>query len=450
MSTNVEKTNQLLAQLLDAAMGSNDNNLQQLAKQIQDSHKSLLSTIRIFPPVFDATANITALNTTRPTRPSHQSLAPTALFRLPPEIRHMIYKYLIPPPKAIRAASFHRPTKPEFYTGNHLLQPILAQLCAETRAFILNHGTYIFNKSDTESGLWWNPKHDVLVFEQEWWCSRESDDDDYDRLPPSWCSRESGDEYARLPPSPIAAALSGLRGLEHVRHVAVDAALACHLGYEIHFGYENRAITSLLDIPDAQSERDVSRVELVVFGIQAGTRCSTRGSHIQAVRGDGTLSCLLDPRLFTSLQSLNFVFRDPQQDESIRERVLGHESDSPDYFGNGRHSVHFNLGETDLPTARHQLGRLKELWRSWEVGWRDGRLYHDYVNTRDKRAVLSYYEKPGGGGLEEPFKIPFTVLRLLGEDEDLRESFDKELGAEPWEDDDDPGTDADEEAAFEA
>lgn len=93
---------------------------------------------------------------------------PSYFFRLSPEIRMMIYKYLIPPAKKVRASGVYdhkkHPKEWIFSTKNYLEQPLLSQLWREARQFILQYGSFIFKKTSEDGGLWWNPEEDTLAF----------------------------------------------------------------------------------------------------------------------------------------------------------------------------------------------------------------------------------------------------------------------------------------------
>lgn len=94
---------------------------------------------------------------------STQPTSPGALFMLPPELRREIYKGLLPPRKIVKARGAYnypgRPKKWTFYSLNAVSQPLLTQLCKETRDFILQKGTFIFNDGKEEGGLWWDPEN---------------------------------------------------------------------------------------------------------------------------------------------------------------------------------------------------------------------------------------------------------------------------------------------------
>lgn len=329
----------------------------------------------------------------------------------------MIYELLLPEPKVIKASARFRHQSEsnrqqpwEFQTGNNLrsLQPELSHMCAESRFFLLERGTYIFAKDNTEGGLWWNPKHDVLVFEGEWWADREA-------------------------PS----ALEGLQGLEHVHHVGLDATTAKHLGYQVHYA-SGPGVKSLVDLPATQSERKVNGINLAFYSIGD-------------VRGEFFL-----PKLFPAIQSVTVAFPSPSGGRTRHnDRMYGH---NPYYLGSGRDSVRFDLGTTQIETVRHQLGRYKELWQrtqrsktfqEWIDGLPDFRTGHG-VPGLSPGSVLPYYkniEHAGVGSRMEPMTVNLNWIDLAFDYiEPAEGSFDKEHSADTWDllaSDEDASTDED-------
>lgn len=100
----------------------------------------------------------------------------TSLFRLPPELRLAIWKLLLPGRKVVKARSCGAGLDPRrtddrrfvFGFDTKASQPILSQICAESRQCLLDYGQgqFVFGLGD-EAGLWWGPQ-DVLLFAQDW------------------------------------------------------------------------------------------------------------------------------------------------------------------------------------------------------------------------------------------------------------------------------------------
>lgn len=141
------------------------------------------------------------------------------MFRLPPELRIVIWELLLPGRRLLgakawsgthRSASLNSGSRRNkecrwffhvhdwdclrSWENKSLEVPILLQICAESRSVALQHGQFIFGRRDdqTDTGTWWNSDLDVLVFDLSWNIHHHS-----------W-------------------ALSGLQGLEHVKHLAID------------------------------------------------------------------------------------------------------------------------------------------------------------------------------------------------------------------------------------
>ncbi|KAI3394920.1 hypothetical protein diail_2092 [Diaporthe ilicicola] len=98
----------------------------------------------------------------------------TSLFRLPPELRRLVWKFLLPGRKVLKARSYRAQLGPirrqyrRFGFDSKVSQPILSQICAESRNYVLDHGRFTFGL-EGEAGLWWGFE-DVLLFDEEW-CS---------------------------------------------------------------------------------------------------------------------------------------------------------------------------------------------------------------------------------------------------------------------------------------
>lgn len=166
------------------------------------------------------------------------------LFRLPPELRLIIWELLLPGKRLLRARARYgrdRTSQPDdgsSKTKGHqgrwflrvynwemdddeclfsqLRTPIVLKICQESRKFALQHGSFIFGQCDKnrETGTWWNSELDVLGFDSSW---------NLELYP--W-------------------ALQNLQGLEHVKNVAIDEAHAWTVCYDA--GYNG---THPLEIP---------------------------------------------------------------------------------------------------------------------------------------------------------------------------------------------------------
>lgn len=78
-------------------------------------------------------------------------------------------------------------------------QPILSQICSESRKYLLNHGKFIFGLTG-EGGLWWRSE-DVLLFDQNWSIQWDT------------------------------SSLKGLKGLDCVKNIALDSIQATCIEY---------------------------------------------------------------------------------------------------------------------------------------------------------------------------------------------------------------------------
>lgn len=158
------------------------------------------------------------------------------LFRLPPELRIMVWELPLPGQRLVLARAWcgrdeiRRLSTTEIkghqsrwffrvhdwvygrseYNELQPEIPTVLQICRESRSVAFRHGSFIFGQQDKshETGMWWNPELDVLGFDQSW---------DLDLHP--W-------------------ALARLSGLEHVKRVAIDETQACYFFYEA--GYNGR------------------------------------------------------------------------------------------------------------------------------------------------------------------------------------------------------------------
>lgn len=161
------------------------------------------------------------------------------LFRLPPELRVIIWELLLPGKRLVRARAWygwdrtgHLDNGSSNMTSlqgrwyfrvygweikdveglfSQLHVPTVLQICMESRGVALRHGTFIFGQRDKshETGIWWNPDLDVLGFDPSWDLNQHS-----------W-------------------ALRHLQGLEKVKNVAIDEALAWTFCYRAGYNGED-------------------------------------------------------------------------------------------------------------------------------------------------------------------------------------------------------------------
>lgn len=149
----------------------------------------------------------------------------TSLFRLPIEIRLMIWKLCLPGQRVFRATvrygfpldetnkapairSSSDPGRWFFRVRAIQGSPNLKilQICSESRDVALQHGKFAFgNDSYEETGMWWNSELDILFFDHDWSLGRDT-----------WGLRD-------------------LSGLKYVKNVAVDADQATYIFFEIAY-----------------------------------------------------------------------------------------------------------------------------------------------------------------------------------------------------------------------
>lgn len=120
--------------------------------------------------------------------------ASTSLFRLPAEIRLMIWQQLLPGRRvfSVRTTDVSDPQSARLGFEGQPRQPILSQICHESRDFILRQGEFIF-KNGNEGGFWWSTEDDVLLIDYQ-------------------CAL-----------GPLSYALEGLDGLNTIPNIAVDS-----------------------------------------------------------------------------------------------------------------------------------------------------------------------------------------------------------------------------------
>lgn len=117
-----------------------------------------------------------------------------SLFGFPPEIRHIVWEFLLPGRRVLSVR-----TRYEDGVENACVtfegqpkQPILSQICQESRIFLLRRGTFIFKKGNNGS-FWWSSEDDVFLVNRS----------------------------CRL--APLSYSLKALEGLDLIQNIAVDS-----------------------------------------------------------------------------------------------------------------------------------------------------------------------------------------------------------------------------------
>ncbi|KAI7779760.1 hypothetical protein LA080_000357 [Diaporthe eres] len=135
-----------------------------------------------------------ATTSSRETFASNGAEASIGLSGLPLEIRLMIWQLLFPGRRVLTARTRNNsdPQNARLELEGQPRQPILSQICQESRNFILGRGAFAF-KNGNDGGFWWNGEDDVFLV-------------DYQCLL-----------------GPLSYALEGLDGLSMIRNIAVDS-----------------------------------------------------------------------------------------------------------------------------------------------------------------------------------------------------------------------------------
>lgn len=95
--------------------------------------------------------------------------SPSELSNIPLEIRREIWKLLLPGPRSFTATTKRdRNGRLLFRFLQKEKQPILSQICAETRDFLLEHWSFVSDDSRRGGGFWWNSQSDNLIFDSSW------------------------------------------------------------------------------------------------------------------------------------------------------------------------------------------------------------------------------------------------------------------------------------------
>lgn len=132
-------------------------------------------------------------------------------FRLPTELRHIVYEDIVSSGRVFCAEGFYDTGAQRWKLRNRYgnEQPALASLCYESREYITGRAVRVFKDADIkneDSGWWWNPAVDILVFDKHF-CKLEHHA--FDRV--------------------------DSEGLEHVWHLGLDRWQARQLGYSVGY-----------------------------------------------------------------------------------------------------------------------------------------------------------------------------------------------------------------------
>lgn len=256
------------------------------------------------------------------------------LFRLPPELRIVIWELLLPGRRILRArarygrdrtgnidvrsskikgrqGSWHfRVYDWDFgdYEGSWLQLdiPNVLAICRESRGVALRNGSFIFNRPDKscETGTWWNPDLDVLGFDDSW-----------DLKQDPW-------------------ALTQLQGLEHVKNIAIDERQAWTFCYQA--GYNG---SHPLGIP-----RELREPLAVTFEFR---ECDDRDHYIL--------------EFFPHFQQLSVFFTTIHRKKYRQWLLLNLENLGADFVvEDDAFSVTFRLG-SGISTAENELRRYRRL-----------------------------------------------------------------------------------------
>lgn len=255
------------------------------------------------------------------------------LFRLPPELRLMIWELLLPGKRLLQARAWYGPDRtigPDngaskikgrqgkwyfrvydwdirdwAYSRKCLKIPNVLTICRESRNVALRHGSFIFGQLDKshETGTWWNPDLDVLGFDETW---------DLDQH--QW-------------------ALAHLHGLEHVKRVAIDERQAWTVCYQA--GYNG---SYPLDIP-----RKLREPLAISFAFRGN---DDRNHYIL--------------EFFPHFQQLKIIFSTIHDEKYTQMILRDWETVYRDFIDEDEYSVTFDMG-SDIQTAVRELRRYRKL-----------------------------------------------------------------------------------------
>ncbi|KAL1860272.1 hypothetical protein Daus18300_009326 [Diaporthe australafricana] len=291
---------------------------------------------------------------------------PMDLFRLSPELRQLVWKFLLPDRKVLTARSSTAQQGPylryrRFGFHSKVSQPILSQICVESRKYLLNHGQFIFGLAG-EAGLWWRSE-DVLLFDQNW--SIEWD----------------------------TSSLKGLKGLDSVKNIALDAIQATCIQYIYTL--------SKSGAPDYAGSHDASVGPIVCHGLapQSITLYYSYGrgldhflKHFKVLE---SLIIIFECASKTDCQSLGY--HSAAQPSAAPISHFLHKSDAYDY-------VTFVRGCDNMDDAIGKMRKLRGLWME-----RQDQLWLKYRDTgslfKEQNALFEFCvnksdKKPSSASIE--------------------------------------------------
>lgn len=321
------------------------------------------------------------------------ALGPTSLFRLPPELRLMIWKLLLPGRRVFKARSSGSNLDPRrgddrrfvFGFDSKASQPILSQICAESRQCLLDHGNgqYIFGLKG-EAGLWWGPE-DVLLFDREWWLR--------------WAT-----------PS-----LEGLKGLDCVKNIALDADQARYIYYEYALVEDDNTNQDDSDDGDHEDDED-----------------ETTDSHAQPTTTEpeapqpqsitlGCLSCLDNPHFleyFPALNKLMIVFENTIQSVCgcvcSCSAAVAYSCPISQFLENDRaySYVTFRRDNTSMDDAVREVTKFRWLWmQSKDMKHDDwAHCYYDNKFIDSHRLYDFCVDESRTGHAYEPTRVTFVDM----------------------------------------
>lgn len=255
---------------------------------------------------------------------------------LPPELRFMVWENLLPKQRFIRAQTL----VPELKQANGqalprdvslkevrivfdldsgipdpdelampVRQPILSQICQESRAFLQEHAKMVFSRGPQEPGLWWLPDTDVLWFK---------------KIP------QEDRKTTRL---------QSLQGLEHIKHISMSSLYAPSISYLVGCHPE-----ACLDGPNEQADAQM---------LQLGLRSSVDASQCGKPR--------FYAEFFHGLRVLTIqddyygdAIEQDSDDDDCMECAMSYHSSGRFHANRCLDAYSFHLGDTSIDDALGQ------------------------------------------------------------------------------------------------
>lgn len=277
--------------------------------------------------------------------------------KLPEELRLMVWEMAIPARKtlALRMDDIcricfcetnkrlgwlgplvsHWP-RPDEQLLDKVRPPMLGQICNESRAVALKHGKFIFGRAD-DPGFWWNHDLDVL-----------------------WLPRVYGNEMEQ-----DITCLQCVRGLEYIKHLAIDNWVADELSYEIGYCRVEDATTL------------ISQLEPVIIRLR----------HASGLEGASNPISAFFNRLLKEIRSMTIFFGELDGDSGNRPEVPLYTdtlfiSDQPQpQPEDHRTCVTFQIGPWDIEKALGTIERYEQLWQSMDTEKNYGVQHIPYSET---------------------------------------------------------------------